>query len=96
MPVVFIKEIVPRLAIAWTARVLYEENYVALPTRHSIELDADDTPRHVAYRWKLARRWNELSVQCHGDPLPLAEGSEEQFIAEHYWGYSARTDGATV
>lgn len=94
--VVFIKEIVPRVAIAWTARVLYQENYVALPTRHSIELEEDGRPNHVAYRWKLAGRWHELSVQCQGDRQPLAEASAEQFIAEHYWGYSARSDGRTV
>src|SRR5436190_1946598 len=31
--VVFIKEIVPKRAIAFTARSLYNENYVALPMR---------------------------------------------------------------
>jgi len=25
-----------------------------------------------------------------------AEGSAEQFIAEHYWGYSAQPDGGTL
>jgi hypothetical protein len=94
--VVFIKEIVPRVAIAWTARVLYQENYVALPTRHSIELEDEGRPTHVAYRWKLAGRWQELAVECQGDGKPLAEESEEQFIAEHYWGYSARSDGRTI
>src|SRR5262249_2414690 len=34
--VVFIKEIVPRRAIAWVARHAYGENYVALPMRHAI------------------------------------------------------------
>ena len=34
--VVFVKEIVPRFAIAWVARALYNENYVALPMRHAI------------------------------------------------------------
>jgi uncharacterized protein YqjF (DUF2071 family) len=35
--VVFIKEIVPRLAIAAVARVFYNENYVALSMRHKLE-----------------------------------------------------------
>src|SRR5438105_8040607 len=34
--VVFIKEIVPRIAIAATARLLYGEKYVALPMRHDL------------------------------------------------------------
>lgn len=32
----FIKEIVPRAAIALVARVLYNENYVALPMSHRV------------------------------------------------------------
>ena len=35
-------------------------------------------------------------MEVEGDPAPLAEGSEEQFIAEHYWGYSAQQGGGTV
>ncbi len=35
--VVFIKEIVPRFAIAAIARALYNEPYLALPTSHQIE-----------------------------------------------------------
>src|SRR5262245_54368008 len=35
--VVFIKEIVPRPAIAMVARLAYNENYIALPMRHRLE-----------------------------------------------------------
>jgi uncharacterized protein len=35
--VVFIKEIVPRAAIAFAARKFYNENYVALPMDHKID-----------------------------------------------------------
>jgi hypothetical protein len=38
--VVFVREIVPRRAIAWAARTLYHENYVALPMRHRVSLPA--------------------------------------------------------
>ena len=34
--VVFVKELVPRFAIATVARLLYNENYVALPMDHTI------------------------------------------------------------
>ncbi|MDH3674634.1 MAG: DUF2071 domain-containing protein, partial [Anaerolineae bacterium] len=33
--VVFIKEIVPKIAIAKIARAIYNENYIAIPMRHS-------------------------------------------------------------
>ena len=30
------------------------------------------------------------------DRVALRDGSHEQFIAEHYWGYSVQRDGGTV
>ena len=40
--VVFIRELVPRRAIALVARTFYGENYVAVPMKHEIEhLDAE-------------------------------------------------------
>lgn len=38
--VVFIREIVPKAAVAWVARVVYNENYVAWPMRHDTRLPA--------------------------------------------------------
>ncbi|HKD03053.1 MAG TPA: DUF2071 domain-containing protein, partial [Terriglobales bacterium] len=40
--VVFIREIVPRRAIATVARNLYGERYVALPMRHRLEIAGED------------------------------------------------------
>ena len=47
--VVFIAEVVPRLAIATTARVVYGENYVCLPMKHRI--DAGGVNNAVEYQW---------------------------------------------
>src|SRR6187455_2734884 len=50
--VVFVKEIVPRRAIAWLARLLYNENYVALPMSHWIDdrsSSQDGALREVEY-----------------------------------------------
>jgi hypothetical protein len=88
--VVFVKEIVPRFWIAKTARVLYNENYVALPMRHSFEPSGE-----IRYEWKHGGRWNSLAVSAAGDAALPAEGSEEEFITEHYWGYVAGKDGVT-
>ena len=96
--VVFIKEIVPRTAIAWVARTLYGENYQALPTRSAIEFEEDSgaRPRQVSYEWRHAGFWNRLSVWPVGEARLLEDGSEEEFITEHYWGYSSRNDGSTI
>src|SRR6185295_273969 len=55
--VVFIKEIVPRAAIAWVARWLYNENYVALPTGHALVRSLDDQKNieSAKYFWTFQR-----------------------------------------
>jgi len=88
--VVFVKELVPRFAIAWVARVVYRENYAAVPMRH--RFGADGT---VEYGFRVGPRWATLSARPLGDPARTAPGSLEEFIAEHYWGYAAQADGGT-
>ncbi|HYR11042.1 MAG TPA: DUF2071 domain-containing protein [Longimicrobium sp.] len=93
--VVFIKEIVPRFAIAAVARVVYNENYVALPMRHRLGIDVQ-TGGMVEYGWRLRGRWCGVRATVRGPAGRLAEGSEEEFITEHYWGYARQRDGGTV
>jgi uncharacterized protein len=88
--VVFVKEIVPRQAIATVARVVYNENYVARPMRHRIE------PEQITYEWREREGWNRIDVKTTGEPERLVGGSEAEFITEHYWGYAAQPDGSTV
>ncbi len=96
--VVFIREIVPRAAIATIARVVYNENYVAMPMRHRID-QRDGTlvdGGTVEYGWRFHGEWNTLGVDTIGGAAPLVAGSEEEFITEHYWGYAAQRDGGCV
>ena len=92
--VVFIQEIVPRRAIAAIARWAYHENYRALPMSHVV-IDEGAGPR-VEYRWRLGNCWNRLAVAATGAASAMVEGSLEQFIAEHHWGYCAQPDGSTT
>lgn len=96
--VVFVKEIVPRTAIATIARVFFNENYVAMPMRHAIDSDGLSLQPNasVRYEWKHQQRWNSLAVVTQGNPSLPAPGSQEEFIAEHYWGYTAQKDGGTI
>ena len=93
--VVFVREIVPRRAIAWVARTIYNESYVALPMRHRDELDRESRAS-VHYEWRHAGRWNRLGVTVEGQPQLVDVASEEAFITEHYWGYCRRRDGSTL
>jgi uncharacterized protein YqjF (DUF2071 family) len=89
--VAFIRELVPRLAIATIARTFYGEPYSAVPMRHVLE---HKEGRVLAeYQWRRGTRWETLSMTAAGEPQASAEGSHEEFITEHYWGYTARRAG---
>jgi uncharacterized protein YqjF (DUF2071 family) len=96
----FVREIVPRAAIAHTARLCYNEPYLALPMRSTAPRDPHAEPARLAYEWRGGgrdpRRWHRLEATVAGPAVPLDAGSNEEFIAEHYWGYTRQRDGATV
>jgi uncharacterized protein YqjF (DUF2071 family) len=96
--VVFIKEIVPRWAIATVARVVYNENYVARRMRHRIDLDNGTIAANgsVEYSWRDYGSWLRVRAKTAGEAQPLVADSEEEFITEHYWGYAAQRDGGCV
>jgi hypothetical protein len=45
--------------------------------------------------WKRAGRWESLHATGSGQPQEIAEGSLEEFITEHYWGYTTRRPGSS-
>lgn len=96
--VVFIKEIVPRWAIATVARVVYNENYVARRMRHRIDLDNRTITSNgsVEYSWRDGESWHRIRAKTEGEAQPLVAGSEEEFITEHYWGYAMQRGSGTV
>jgi uncharacterized protein YqjF (DUF2071 family) len=92
--VVFIREIVPRRAIAGVARLVYGENYMYHPMRHSI--NQQGASYMAEYQWQFERRWCRLHASANGIPATPREGSLEQFITEHSWGYSRKHEGVCV
>lgn len=94
--VVFVKEIVPRWAIATVARLAYNENYVAMPMRHALDLPDGARRGSVVYEWRSGANWDRVRLEIEGEPGPLVAGSEEEFITEHYWGYARQRDGGTI
>jgi uncharacterized protein YqjF (DUF2071 family) len=93
--VVFIKEIVPRAAIATIARRFYNEPYLALPMTHHIE-DLAGRTKSAEYTWRFKGRRNSLRVVTRGEAQPLRDASQTEFITEHYWGYTRQRDGSTL
>lgn len=90
--VVFIKEIVSKQLLTLVANTVYHENYETLPMSHSWE-DAG-TLQRIEYKWKKTG-WNSLAVNASPIGVPIMDGSEEEFITEHYWGYTKVSDSAT-
>jgi hypothetical protein len=51
------------------------------------EEKATEAELKVAYHWKVGNEWNTLSAIAVKEASLLREGSAEEFITEHYWGY---------
>jgi uncharacterized protein YqjF (DUF2071 family) len=94
--VVFIKELVPRRIVAFIARRVYHENYVAVPMAHEIGLASDESPAEVVYSWIHSGTKGRMRLAAGRGLRPLAPGSVEEFLAEHYFGYVRQPDGATL
>src|ERR1700676_1527706 len=65
--VVFIAEIVPKWAVAATARLIYGENYRSFSMKHS--LVSQSSQQLLEYRWKMKKQWSSLQAQPVGPPV---------------------------
>lgn len=87
--VVFIKEIVPRGAIAWVARFLYGEPY------ERWRMSNERIEERVSYSWQKSDVANRISVSRGASLGVPVSDSHGEFIIEHYWGYTKRTTTRT-
>jgi len=92
--VAFVREIVPHRAVATIARVVYNEQYVTRHTSHRLQRNQGSC--EAQYCWAGRHDRGQLSISVTGHPDFPAHGSLEQFIVEHYWGYSSRRDCASL
>jgi uncharacterized protein YqjF (DUF2071 family) len=83
--VVFIKELVPKPALTFVANTIFKEHYETCEMNHEW-LNCDDK-QFVKYAWNI-NRWNSISVEARNELTEIRVGSEEEFITEHYWGYT--------
>ena len=88
--VVFVRELVPRAAVAWLARRVYGEPYRTLPMRSAA------SGRRFIYEWRREAGWEGLAATAVGEARVPPPGSEEAFITQHHWGYGRGRDGATL
>ncbi|HEV8413766.1 MAG TPA: DUF2071 domain-containing protein [Bryobacteraceae bacterium] len=86
--VVFIRELVPKYAVAAIARWAFNENYSSVPMSHRVEAG------RVEYSWKLESDRCVMKIETEGETFIPPEGSLSQFITEHYWGYTTQKGGS--
>lgn len=89
--VCFIREFVPRPAIAWIARAVYNEPYSSA-RMHSSVLDKGDGAviQHTLVTGGVT---NRLSIRVSGPPLLPPADSTEHFFKEHEWGFGVDRSG---
>lgn len=85
----FVRELVPKPAIALVARLGFCEPYTAVRMSHEVRDDGAGLERRVcvAYGWRDGTGECSIRLRAQSDPAIPAAASVEQFIAEHYWGY---------
>lgn len=88
--VVFINETVPYKSVAWVANFLYKEHYSVMETRHYWEKNTRN--RLVEYYWENKGNWNSMKIESEIRSRNMTIGSLEEFIFEHYYGYTKISD----
>jgi uncharacterized protein YqjF (DUF2071 family) len=94
--VVFVRELVPRAAIAWLARLVYNEPYRAVPMRSTVPATGAEPPGRLVYEWRTGAGWQRVAATADGAPAVPAPASEAAFITHHLWGYTRQPDGGTL
>jgi uncharacterized protein YqjF (DUF2071 family) len=89
--VVFISEIVPKRLIALVARIFYGEKYQYAPMKSSIE---EGNERKLFFTWGSTFK-NRVFVTTAPAAKPMQTGSKEEFIFEHYRGYTSLRSNKT-
>lgn len=83
---VFINETVPYKVVAWLANALYKEHYTTIATRHYWNIK--DTKKEIKYEWLVDKKWNSIELHAKTESKVMEDHSFEQFIFEHYYGYT--------
>jgi uncharacterized protein len=91
--VVFINETIPYPIVAWMANKLYKEHYTVVPTKH--EISKNDTTQKIKFQWLLNKKWNLIDVEASNTSSKMQNESLEQFIYEHYYGYTKVSENKT-
>lgn len=84
--VAFIREIVPRRAISLVANLLFNEKYITRKMDQRVRVGDDQLKAEYSFINKGQKQMLSCVTGIH--PQALKAGSLEEFITEHYFGYT--------
>jgi uncharacterized protein YqjF (DUF2071 family) len=89
--VVFVREFVPQRLVAWLARTIYNEPYLATPLSGSIH----ETSGELTATYRLSWQGRDYTIRVAGSKPAKrpAEDSVEHFFKEHHWGFGVTRGG---
>lgn len=91
----FVSEIVPKPLVASMANLLYNEHYSTAKMSHQVIEKPDNL--FVEYCWRKRNQYQHvIRVNARPELEDIKEGSEEEFIFEHYFGYNQFTPTSTI
>jgi uncharacterized protein YqjF (DUF2071 family) len=92
--VVFLREFVPQRLVAWMARWLYNEPYLAAP----FTAVATDSPTDLRLHYCLRFAGREHHIHVSGGKPAYRPGPEtlEHFFKEHRWGFGRTRSGQGI
>lgn len=91
----FVSEIVPKPLVAGMANLLYNEHYSTATMGHQIIEKPDNL--FVEYSWKKRNQFrNVMQINAVPELQDIEEGSEAEFIFEHYFGYNQLNSTTTI
>jgi len=94
--VVFIRELVPKRAVAAVARWVFNENFLYVPMSHRVGMRADGEVEYAEFGWSAGRERCVMRIETEGAGFLPEEGALSQFITDHQWGYAAQWDGGCL
>ena len=92
--VIFLKELVPKPAVAIVAKMAYNEPYYYCDIKDQIHKSAESI--HASYFIKKAGRSYGIRIKAENQLHTPGEDSLEHFLKEHSRGYGKTRDGETL
>ncbi|HXU88032.1 MAG TPA: DUF2071 domain-containing protein [Methylomirabilota bacterium] len=94
--VVFIRELVPRAAVAAVARWAYNEPYRVVRMRSMTPFPGETLRGRLMYEWHTSAGWQRVAATAVGSAAIPDVGTESAFVTQHHWGYTRQRDGSTL